>query len=283
VNAKGGGLAERARQVLRGKAMSTLELARTVLSLEGNPSAAAAAVFALLGADRRFRVDGQGNWTLAPGADGEGALRGLTFAVVDVETTGGGPDSGNRVTEVAIVEVRDGGVGESFQSLVNPGRPIPPRIQGLTGITDEMVRSAPSFEGVAPEVWDRLSGKIFVAHNAAFDWGFLDRELLEALGRGLEAPRLCTVRLGRSLVPGLASYSLDPLAQHFSIPIHSRHRAFGDALATARLLIHLLDRAEALGVSDLGGLHGLMAAASRATPRSRSRSRPSAPNERSDG
>jgi DNA polymerase III subunit epsilon len=179
------------------------------------------------------------------------------------------------------VEVRDGVVGETFQTLVNPGRPIPPRIQGLTGITDEMVRVAPAFEGIAPEVWDRLSGRVFVAHNAAFDWGFLDRELLDALGRGLDAPRLCTVRLGRSLVPGLGSYALDPLARHFSIPIHARHRAFGDALATARLFVHLLERAEALGVSDLGGLHGLMTSPSRAAARSRTRS--AFPKERSDG
>ena len=252
-------LVERADRALRSGPLQTLELARTALKLQGNPRAVAAAVFALLGSDPRFQVDGAGVWRLTsrdhPCAP---PLRRLTYAVVDVETTGGSFQRGHRVTEVAVVEVRNGEVGTSFQSLVNPGRPIPPRIQGLTGITDAMVAEAPPFEGVAPLLARRLEGRVFVAHNAAFDWGFLHHELLRAFGRGLPEGRLCTVGLGRRLVPGLRSYALDALTRHFSIPIHARHRAHGDALATARLLLHLLDRAEVRGASDLAGLEGLL-------------------------
>ena len=253
-------LVERVDRALRSGPLHTLELARSALKLEGNPRAASAAVFALLGSDPRFQVDGEGVWRLAPGEAPGPPLRRLTFAVVDVETTGGSFQRGHRVTEVAIVEVRDGEVGTSFQSLVNPGRPIPPRIQGLTGITDAMVAGAPSFEAIAPHVAHRLEGRVFVAHNASFDWGFLDQELVRASGTGLSQPRLCTVRMGRRLVPGLRSYALDPLTRHFAIDIHARHRAHGDALATARLLLHLLSRAEVRGASDLAGLERLLTA-----------------------
>lgn len=252
-------LVERVDRVLRSGPLQTLELARVALNLQGNPQAAAAAVFALLGSDPRFQVDAAGVWSLASGDQPPSPpLRRLTYAVVDVETTGGSFQRGHRITEVAVVEVRNGEVGPSYQSLVNPGRPIPPRIQGLTGITDAMVAEAPPFEGVAPLLARHLEGRVFVAHNAAFDWGFLHHELLRAVGTGLPEGRLCTVRMGRRLVPGLRSYALDPLTRHFSIPIHARHRAHGDALATARLLLHLLDRAEVRGASDLAGLKRLL-------------------------
>ena len=124
-------LVERADRALRSGPLQTLELARTALKLQGNPRAVAAAVFALLGSDPRFQVDGAGVWRLTsrdhPCAP---PLRRLTYAVVDVETTGGSFQRGHRVTEVAVVEVRNGEVGTSFQSLVNPGRPIPPGSRG---------------------------------------------------------------------------------------------------------------------------------------------------------
>ncbi len=252
-------LLERVDRALRGGPLHTLEVARSALSLRGNAGAASAAVFALLGDDPRFEVDDQGMWRLASSDPVGPPLRRLGYAVVDVETTGGSAARGHRVTEVAIVRVEDGQVGPSFHTLVNPGRPIPPRIQGLTGITDAMVADAPPFEGVAPRVAQALDGRVFVAHNAAFDWGFLQHELMSATGTGLADRRLCTVRMGRALVPGLSSYALDPLTRHFSIPIHARHRAHGDALATARLLLHLLDRAERRGASDLAALERLLA------------------------
>ncbi len=236
-------------------------MAREVLRLEGHPGAAARAVFALLGGDPRFRVDGEGVWSLDPGHPPPGPpLSALRFAVVDVETTGGGYARGHRITEIAVVPVEGGVVGAPFSTLVHPGRPIPYRIQSLTGITDAMVAEAPSFDLVADRLLGLFRERIFTAHNVAFDWGFVEGHLQDARGEVPGGPRLCTVRMGRALVPGLPSYALDSLARHYRIPIEGRHRALGDALATARILVHLLDAAEREGAWDLGALEAVLKA-----------------------
>lgn len=250
-----GGLVGRAAQALGEGPLHTLELARRVLGLEGHPGAASAAVFSLLGSDDRFRVDGEGRWSLAPGARALGRpLRDLSFAVVDVETTGGAYDNGHRITDIAVVEVRDGAVVDEWRTLVRPGRSIPPMITRLTGITNAMVRGAPDFEHVAPALQERLEGRVFVAHNMRFDWRWVSAELSAAGGDPPEGPRLCTIRLARALVPGLRRRNLDALTRHFGIPIHERHRAYGDALATARVLLRLLDEAAGRGIGDLQAL-----------------------------
>jgi len=237
----------------------TLELAREILGLSGNAGAASAAVFALLGADPRFSVDGRGCWSLAGDPPAPGLeLDRLSYAVVDVETTGGAFSRGHRITEIAVVEVVQGVISEDFQTLVNPGRTIPPRIAQLTGISDEMVADAPFFEEVAPELLNRLQGRVFVAHNMTFDWGFVSAQMADALGEVPEEPRLCTVQMAKRLAPGLPRRNLDAVAAHFGIPIHARHRAHGDALATARVLLRLLDEARGRGISDLVGLQRLL-------------------------
>ncbi len=256
----GPSLIGRAAALLQDKgSVHTLELARQVLGLTGNPGAASAAVFALLGADSRFSVDGTGCWSLVgdtPEPDQE--LGRLAYAVVDVETTGGSHSRGHRITEIAIVEVDGGGISGDFQTLVNPGRSIPPRIAELTGISDEMVAGAPFFEDVAPELLSRLQGRVFVAHNSAFDWGFVSAQLADALGEVPDGPRLCTVQMARRLAPDLRRRNLDAVAAHFGVPIHARHRAHGDALATAQVLLRLLDEAGSLGITDLTGLQRLL-------------------------
>jgi DNA polymerase-3 subunit epsilon len=200
-------------------------------------------------------VDAAGNWSLREEVERPGPpFAGHGFAVVDVETTGGGWGKGDRITEIAIVHVDGGSVGAVFDTLVNPGRPIPPWVQGLTGITDAMVAEAPPFEGVADQVLDVLGGRVFVAHNAGFDWGFVQAALLAATGEVPVLERLCTVRLGRLLVPRLRSHGLDSMTGHYKIRVEGRHRALGDALATAQLLIRLFGEAEARGISDLGAL-----------------------------
>src|SRR5690606_20886868 len=230
-----------------------------VLGLVGHPGAAAAAVFQLLSADRRFEVDKQGVWSLDPAAVPFGRpLPELSFAVVDVETTGGAAWRGHRIIDIGIVEVRGGAVVAEYETLVNPGRAVPPAIVALTGITTDMVREAPYFEHVAEEIAARLRGRVFVAHNAMFDWSFVSRELVDALGDAPGVPRLCTVRMARRLVPELRRRNLDVLCRHFGVPIHARHRAHGDAFATARVLLRLLDEAAGLGIDDMDALQGYL-------------------------
>ncbi|MDX1568741.1 MAG: 3'-5' exonuclease [Longimicrobiales bacterium] len=255
-----GRLLERAARALREGPLHTLDLAREVLGLEGNPGAASAAVFTLLRSDVRFRVDREGGWELREGEDGPArGLRDEVYAVVDVETTGTSYRRGARITEVAVVEVRNGIVGDTFRTLVNPGRSIPPRISRMTGITDEMVSVAPYFDHVADEVLRRLRGRVFVAHNVSFDWGFVGNQLAEAVGEVPDVPRLCTVRMARRLVPALRRRNLDAVTAHYGIDVEARHRAYGDALATARVLLRLLDEAEARGAGTLSTLKLLLA------------------------
>lgn len=179
----------------------------------------------------------------------------IPFAVVDVETTGGGVPQGHRITEVAVVPVRGGIIQEPFTTLVNPERDIPSVVQRITGITPEMVAQAPVFEEIAPALTPFLSGALFTAHNVRFDWDFVAAEM-EAAGQPLPevTPRLCTVRLGRSLLPGLPSYSLGPLSASLAVTNRARHRALGDALATAEILLHLLEKAEDAGLRDMDSL-----------------------------
>lgn len=152
------------------------------------------------------------------------------IAFVDVETTGASPLAA-RVTEVGVVSVQaqeDGWAVEEWSSLVNPGVPIPPEIAWLTGITNEMVREAPTFAEILPAVSERLADAVFVAHNARFDYGFLKHEFERAGGR-LSAKTLCTVRLSRALYPDRAPHSLDAIIARHDLPVRDRHRALGDA------------------------------------------------------
>lgn len=252
-------LLARAAEALDDGPVHTLELARVVLGLDGPPGAASAAVFALLGPDARFRVDGDGRWSLARRRPLGPSLREEDYAVVDVETTGGSYRRGHRITEIAVVEVRDGVVGDAFSTLVNPGRRIPPRIQSLTGITNRMVRGAPFFEDVAETVLERLRDRVFVAHNVRFDWSFVSAQLGDAVGEVPEGPRLCTVKLARKFLPDLRRRNLDAVTDYYGVDVDGRHRARGDAVATARVLLRLLDEAEVRGLGDLSSLRRFLA------------------------
>lgn len=160
------------------------------------------------------------------------------YAIVDIETTGGYA-AGNDITEVAII-VHDGEkVVDRYETLVRPVSPIPYYIQVLTGISHEMVATAPRFEEVASEIMDRLRDRIFVAHNVNFDYSFLKHHLAQC-GFELTSRKLCTVRLAKSTFPGLRSYSLGNICRHFEIPVTNRHRAGGDADATAILFDRIL-------------------------------------------
>ncbi len=225
------------------------------MGIDGHPGAAAAAVSALLGADDRFRADDGGVWSIRLRMPPPGApLSRLSYAVVDVETTGGRHEHGHRITDLAVVGVREGAVADRFHTLVNPGRRLHPAVVRMTGITDEMVARAPAFDEIARQVFRRIDGRIFVAHSAAFDWGWVRAQLADALGDVPDVEQLCTVALSRRLFPELRRHDLSTLSQVFRVPVHQRHRAYGDALATARIFLRLLDRAEQLGIGDLRSL-----------------------------
>ncbi len=166
----------------------------------------------------------------------------VRYAVVDVETTGMSP-ARDRITEVAVVLSDGQRITEVFSSLIDPERPVPPSITAVTGITDAMVAGAPRFFEVARQIVEMTEGRILVAHNARFDYGFL-REEFARLGYRYRRELFDTVRESRRLLPGLPSYSLGALCEALGIEHRERHRAEGDARATAGLLHLLLKKRE---------------------------------------
>ncbi len=182
----------------------------------------------------------------------------LSYAVVDVETTGGSPAYGHRITEIAAVIVHQGSIVAIYEQLVNPDRMIPPFITSLTGISERMVAESPRFADIVPDVVAALAGNVFVAHNAQFDWRFVSSELERAVGKTPTALTLCTVRLARRLLPQLPRKTLDHVAHHYgvrdvasrySLKRGTRHSAAGDAIITAHCLLRLIDDAADRGIT----------------------------------
>ena len=202
--------------------------------------------------DRRFKF--LENNTIELQEDGwqSRLLSELDFVVVDVEATGAKTPP-NRLIELGAYRIRGGRIVEKFLSLVNPEIPIPRFVMALTGISNEMVKSAPVFAEVAPRWLDFVSDSVLIAHNAAFDTSFLNHEISRVYpGHRMFNPHLCTVRLSRRVLPDLNNHRLDTIANHFSIPIISRHRAGSDALATAEIFLLLMSKLEEEhGVKDL--------------------------------
>jgi DNA polymerase-3 subunit epsilon len=164
------------------------------------------------------------------------------YAIVDIETTGGYA-AAHRITEVAVHFFDGSRVTEKFHSLVNPGMRIPAGITALTGITNEMVATAPSFSEIAGKLHSLLHERVFVAHNVNFDYSFLKNEFEQA-GLGYSPRKLCTVRLARKIIPGMPSYSLGNICSNLGIKINDRHRADGDVEATVKLFKIILERDE---------------------------------------
>ena len=157
-----------------------------------------------------------------------------SYVVVDIETNGQNGPAG-RITEIAAVKVRGGKVVDEWQSLINPQRPITKFVVKLTGITDEMVSTAPTFEEKADSLREFLEGSVFVAHNATFDYGFI-RAAYARMEQPFRLPTLCTKVGMRRFYPGLPRYGLKHLCAEFEIPLDSHHRAMCDAKATVGLL-----------------------------------------------
>lgn len=160
------------------------------------------------------------------------------YVVVDIETTGGNAGA-SRITEIAVIIYNGVEVTDRWETLVNPQQHIPLYITALTGISNEMVSGAPLFEDIAEQLFQMLSGRVFVAHNVNFDYSFVRHQLEEA-GFKWTAAKLCTVRAARKINPGLPSYSLGNLCRSLNISLENRHRAGGDADATAVLLSLLI-------------------------------------------
>lgn len=205
----------------------------------------------LVKGDRRFRfVDGK---TIELQNDDieSRLLEDLDYVVVDLEATGAKMPP-NRVIELGAYRIRKGRIVDNFLTLVNPEIPIPRFVVALTGITNDMVKTAPVFAEVAPKWLDFVSEAVLIAHNAPFDTSFLNHEISRVYpGHRMINTHLCTVKLSRRVFPGLTNYRLDTVADHFSIPIFHRHRAGSDALATAEVFLHLLSRLLEHGVKDL--------------------------------
>lgn len=173
--------------------------------------------------------------------------------VVDLETTGGAP-AASGITEIGAVRVRAGRLEDTFVTLVNPGRPIPPFVRDLTGITDDMVAGAPPIADALPRFFAFAGRSVLVAHNAAFDVGHLTAARRHLDGAALDLPSLCTLRLARRLMPGLRRRGLDAVAADLGIACADRHRALGDARIAAEILRTFLASAAERGFRTVGDL-----------------------------
>src|SRR5713226_9086265 len=199
-----------------------------------------------------FEQTGEYAWALSAWRSTQLPLSDVEFVVLDTETTGlrPGPD---RVIEVAGIRLRGGEVVDSFQSLINPNRRLPPFIVQFTGITQEMVSKAPSAAQIFPDFLRFIEGAIIVGHNVGFDIGFLCSEA-QLLGQAFPIDGLDTIPLARRFLPGLRRFKLDKVASHLKIHVENRHRALGDARVTAAIFIKLLELAQQQGIETLGHL-----------------------------
>ena len=162
------------------------------------------------------------------------------YAIIDIETTGQSAANG-KITEIAIFIHNGFEITDSFSSLINPECYIPGFITSLTGIDNEMVRTAPKFYEIARKIVEMTSEKVFIAHNVSFDYRFIQQEF-KRLGYDYERKTMCTVRMGRKFLPGYKSYSLGKICDELGISIQGRHRAAGDALATTKLFEIILQK-----------------------------------------
>lgn len=236
----------------RGGRTSFSEIADSVLRLSNTTEdLAAALVNDLTQNDSRFAVE-QGLLTINENEIEKLPLNEIDFVVFDAEAITGKAIP-TRMIEIGACRVRAGEIHEEFQSLVNPELPLPRFISALTGITDEMISAAPKFAELA-EPWLEFAGdSVLVAHNSNFDLNLLNYEIGRVFpGSRMRNPDLCTVQLARRVARSIENHNLDSLADHFGIEIKQRHRAAGDARATAHVLLRLLDQLDLHGIQTLG-------------------------------
>lgn len=166
----------------------------------------------------------------------------IQFAVIDTETTGMNHEF-NRVVDIGIVKLCGGKITDKWETLINPKQTIPYWISNFTNIYDHMVINKQEFAQHLPKIQSMMKNCVFVGHNVDFDYSFLTYEFLR-LGHKLDMQKLCTVKLGRKLLPNLPNMKLDTLSDYYGIHIENRHRALPDAMATALSLIELIKLAK---------------------------------------
>jgi len=231
------------------------EIIGLLLSGAGSdPELGARLVRTLLAEDPNFIFDSAtALWSLRKCFGLRVPLEEAAFTVVDLETTGGRAGPGT-IIEIGAWKMAGRRLVESFQTLVRPHRAIPHFITGLTSISNEMVREAPRIEEVLPAFREFLGDSVMVAHNAAFDFSFLDFEFRRIFGIGLNNPVLCTLRMARRFMPSLKRKRLDALAEHFGLSTEGRHRGLGDARMAAEILSIFIEMAAKMGLTRLDRL-----------------------------
>jgi DNA polymerase III epsilon subunit family exonuclease len=228
-----------------------IEITKSIFHLHNATGQLAASLVAdLVQNDPRFYIE---DIFLAIKPDGieTQPLPDIEFVVVDVEAIAG-KSMPTRVIEIGACRIARGAIVDEFETLVNPELPVPRFISTLTGITEDMLSDAPAFAAIT-ESWLNFAGDaVLAAHNSTFDITLLNQEIARVFpGCRMRNAELCTVQLARRLIPNLEKHHLDALADHFGFQIAERHRAAGDARATARVLLHLLDELEIRGARTL--------------------------------
>jgi len=240
--------------LLTGESLDYLEAAERLLALRAAPASLCHQIMAtLVGDDRRFCWTSPTTIGLADFRRLDLDLSAVPFVVVDLETTGARPGPG-KITEIGAVRIEGLQQVGTFETLVNPLRPIPHMIVQITGITPQMVRSAPRIEQVMPHFLDFTRDAVIVAHNAAFDLGFLNYELTRLRGSRLGEGAIDTVSLARYAAPGLTNYKLGTVAEAMGSPVVANHRALADAEATAHVFLTLVGRLQEQGITTLDQL-----------------------------
>jgi DNA polymerase III epsilon subunit family exonuclease len=235
----------------RGGRATFIQIADSILHLaNATEELAAALVNDLIQNDPRFSIE-ENYLTINHSEIENLPLQEIDFVVLDVEAISG-KSIPTRMIELGASRICGGEICGEFKTLVNPNLPLPRFISALTGITNEMISGAPPFASIV-ESWLTFAGDaVLVAHNSNFDLNLLNQEIARVFpGCRMRNQDLCTVQLARRVAPSLKSYNLDALADHFGIEIKQRHRAAGDARATAEILLRLLDDLEIEGVRTL--------------------------------